>query len=146
MKFIELLEELKELEENKKRIVLAKCGAFFVAIGRDALIIEQYIGLKLTCAKPKVCKIGIPVNSIMKYIDILEMLDYSFAIYDYKKETKKLVLKYEYLGHKEIEENYFVECSSCEYYKEHGFVDNINIFDILEKYIEYMLEVIMSPK
>ena len=89
MKFIDLLEQTKNLEENKRKIVLAKCGTFFVAIGRDALILEQNVGLKLTCVRPKVCKIGIPANSIMKYIDILEMLDYSFAIYDYKKETKE---------------------------------------------------------
>ena len=65
MKFIELLEQVKRLEENKRKIILAKCGAFFVAIGRDALILEQNVGLKLTCVRPKVCKIGIPANSIM---------------------------------------------------------------------------------
>lgn len=133
MKFINLLEELQSQEENKDKIILAKCGAFFVAIGKNAVFLNQYIGLKLTCAKPNLCKVGIPVNSIMKYMDMLEMLDYTFLIYDYNKENKKLVLKYKYFGHKKIEENYEAECEGCEYYKDHGFSNNINIFEILEK-------------
>lgn len=133
MKFIGLLEEIKKQEENKKKIILAKCGAFFIAIGNDALILQQNIGLKITCAKPNVCKVGIPVTSIMKYMDMLEILDYSFVIYDYNKENKKLILKYEYFGHKEIQYNYEIVCEDCEYYKDHGLANNINIFEILEQ-------------
>ena len=93
MKFINILEEIKRKEENKNKIILAKCGAFFVAIGKDAVILQQNYGLKLTCAKTRLCKIGIPISSIMKYVDLLEMSDYSFAIYDYDKETKRMIQK-----------------------------------------------------
>ena len=81
----------------------------------------------------KYAKSGIPINSIIKYMDLLENLDYTFAIYDYEKETKKLTLKYEYIGHKKVENSYEIECEECEYYKDYGISNNINIFEILEQ-------------
>jgi len=42
MKFISLLEELQSQEENNGKIILAKCGAFFIAIGKNAIFLNQY--------------------------------------------------------------------------------------------------------
>ena len=97
------------------------------------MFLHQEIGLKITCAKPRLCKIGIPVNSIMKYMDLLENMNYTFSIYDYEKESKKLILKYEYSGYKKVKYNDEVDCEECEYYKDNGLANNINIFEILEQ-------------
>ena len=75
--------------------------------------------------KTGLCKIGIPVTNTIKYIDKLENLDYSFIIYDYNKENKKLRFKYEYYGHKKIKTEGFIECENCEYYKEHKCVSTL---------------------
>ncbi len=32
MKFVDIIENLKRKEENKEKIILAKCGAFFVSV------------------------------------------------------------------------------------------------------------------
>ena len=72
MKFLELVKMLKNKEENKNVIVLVKCGAFFIAIGKDAIWLSKVFNLKTTCITNYVCKIGIPINSIYNYIDKLE--------------------------------------------------------------------------
>ena len=75
MKFTEILEDLKKKEENINKIVIAKCGAFLIAIGNDAKLLNEKLGLKLNCLKPGLCKIGIPVSGFIRYMDKLERLD-----------------------------------------------------------------------
>lgn len=55
MKFASRIEELKNI--NKDRIMLARCGAFIIAIGDDAVFLSQIFGFKLTCFKSQICKI-----------------------------------------------------------------------------------------
>ena len=49
MKFVQEIEILQK--ENEGTIILAKNGIFFVAIGKDAIILNEELGLKLTCRK-----------------------------------------------------------------------------------------------
>ena len=86
MKFASRIEELKNI--NKDRIMLARCGAFIIAIGEDAVFLSQIFGFKLTCFKSGVCKIGIPITYILKYLTLLEEKKYSYILYDYNKDTK----------------------------------------------------------
>lgn len=86
MKFLEIVKMIKKKKENKNVLVLVRCGAFFVSIGKDAIWLSENLGLKTTCITNKICKIGIPVGSIYDYIDRLEQLGYSFVIYHYSKE------------------------------------------------------------
>ena len=87
MKFAKRIEELKN--KNQDRIMLAKCGVFIIAIGEDAVFLNQIFGLKLTCFKSKVCKVGIPITHILKYLEKLEENKYSYIEYDYNRETKR---------------------------------------------------------
>lgn len=56
MKYTELLQQLQE--ENKGHIILMKNGIFFIAIGKDALELNKLLGLKLTCMRRGLCKVG----------------------------------------------------------------------------------------
>ena len=72
MKFLEMVEALQQEEKNKNKIILVKCGVFFVAIGRDAILLHEILGLNVTCIKPSICKVGIPIQNCIKYTDKLE--------------------------------------------------------------------------
>ena len=50
-KMIELLQR-----RNKGKIVLCGLGAFYIARGKDALLLNDLAGLKLTCLEVEVCK------------------------------------------------------------------------------------------
>ena len=57
MKYTELLEKLQN--ENKEHIILVKNGIFFVAIGKDAIALNELLGLQLTCMREGLCKVRI---------------------------------------------------------------------------------------
>ena len=57
MKYLELVEKLQK--ENDKYVVLIQSGIFFIAIGKDAQLLNKKIGLKLTCMKKGLCKVRI---------------------------------------------------------------------------------------
>ena len=130
MKFAKRIEELKG--KNQDRIMLAKCGVFIIAIGEDAIFLNQMFGVKLTCFKSEVCKVGIPITYILKYLEKLEEKQYSYIVYDYNRETKIIEEKYKYDGINKIEKIDNIKCSECQYYKEHHSFNNIDIFEILK--------------
>lgn len=66
MEFLDMIMRLQIIYGLK--IVLISCGSFYIGIGADAVTLNREIGLKLNCAKRGVCKIGIPKNSLDKYI------------------------------------------------------------------------------
>lgn len=43
MKFAKEIKEIKTKEENKGKIVLVRCGAFVVAIGNDAILLNKLL-------------------------------------------------------------------------------------------------------
>ena len=133
MKFLKVVEQLQQNEENKGKIVIVKCGAFFVAIGKDALILNKIFGFKVTCMRKKLCKVGIPINSILRYSEILENKGYSFLLYDYDKEKSEYILKYSFMGKENQETNDCLECEKCQYNKYKSEYEEINIFDVLKK-------------
>lgn len=49
MKFLEIVEALQKEEKNQNKIILVKCGVFFVAIGNDAILLHETLGLNVTC-------------------------------------------------------------------------------------------------
>ena len=137
MKFTEIVKDLQKLEENKGKTILARCGVFMVAIGKDAIFLNKVFGLKLTCMRPRLCKVGIPLTSTFEYMELMEGLGYSYLIYDYDKSTKKLVLKYKFEGEENPETKNCTDCKKCQYYKEHGSYNNIDIFDLIEERKKY---------
>ncbi len=84
--FFSIANNLENLEENKGYLIWIRCGAFFVAICANAVILSNILGLKRICIKQGVCKVGIPVNSIYDYIKKLERIGDSFVIYNYSKD------------------------------------------------------------
>lgn len=84
--FFSIENNLENLEENKGYLIWIRCGAFFVAICANAVILSNILGLKRICIKQGVCKVGIPVNSIYDYIKKLERIGDSFVIYNYSKD------------------------------------------------------------
>ena len=69
MSFSKMLEILQE--RNEKKIVLIRLGMFYIATGRDAVLLHDKLNLKCTCFKNNICKVGIPVNSLEKYVENL---------------------------------------------------------------------------
>ena len=70
MKLLEVIENLQE--RNRGHIVIIKNGIFFIGVGKDALALNELLGLKLTCMKKNMCKVGFQVKSVEKYISKLE--------------------------------------------------------------------------
>lgn len=133
MKFAKIVEEFQNREENKGKVILARCGVFMVAIGKDAIFLHKVLRLKVTCLKSGVCKTGIPVSHTLTYADLMEKMGYSYAIYDYDSENKKCELKYTFNGTPNPEREKCMDCKNCKYYKKHGSFDNIYLFDLLEQ-------------
>ena len=100
---------------------------FLEGIGKDAIILNLLFNLKLTCAREGVCKVGIPLTAISKYVEKLEELGYSYVVYDYIKKFNEYKVIYNY-NNKPIEESRkCLDCGNCKYYKEHKKMD-INEF------------------
>ena len=133
MKFLEMVEKFQNLKENKEKVLLARCGVFMVAIGKDAILLYKVLKLKVTCIKAGVCKAGIPVSYTLKYTNILEELGYGYVIYDYDSKNKTFNRKFEFEGAKNPETARCMDCKNCKYYKDHGMVDNVDIFEILKQ-------------
>ena len=133
MKFSKRIEEIKNKEENKGKIVLVRCGIFIIAIGNDAILLNELYGLKVTCFKENICKVGIPVSFVLKYLDLIEEKGYSYVLYDYGKDTKELIPQYRFdEGQINTEEKTCKQCKECPNYKGTSY-SNINIYELLEQ-------------
>ena len=133
MRFLEIVEKFQKLEENKGKVLLARCGVFMVAIGKDAIFLNKVLKLNVTCMKTGICRVGIPVTHTLKYADLMEKMGYSYVIYDYDSKNKEFERKFVFEGNDNPEEDKNIGCSNCKYYKEHGSFDNVYIFDVLEE-------------
>ena len=89
MGFSIMLNLLKEKEKGK--LVFVKLGTFYVATGEDAVLLHNKLGLKCTCFKLNMCKVGFPVNAVEKYVERLNETKYAYVIYDY--DSKNIELK-----------------------------------------------------
>ena len=83
-----MLEILQDKDSSK--VVLIKLGHFYIATGRDAVLLHKKLNLKCTCFKNNICKVGIPVNSLEKYVEKFNQMQYSYIIYDYDKQVIKI--------------------------------------------------------
>ena len=129
MKYIEIIQELQQKEPNK--IIIVQCGAFFVALGKDAIMLNKLLKLKITCQKNNLCKVGVPVTAIMKYIDLLEKEDYSFSIYDYTKNNSRIAKVYNFVGKDNTEKRNCLDCTKCKSYNPWRSMKEDDIYKIL---------------
>ncbi|MCI8655798.1 MAG: hypothetical protein HFJ48_08110 [Clostridia bacterium] len=111
MKYLDLVEKLQK--ENKGYIIIIKNGIFFIGVGKDAIILNKELDLKVTCMKSGMCKVGFQTKSIEKYITKLEEANKSFIIYTYNKEQNKEEEIYRYEGEQVIEERICKDCKNC---------------------------------
>ena len=107
---MKLTDEIEKLQEkNEGKIILMKSGIFFIAIGKDAVVLHEVLGLKTTCIKERICKVGFPVRNVEKYIRLLNENDLSFIIY-IKNEENQIEELYKNEG-KDVNE--FRKCLDC---------------------------------
>lgn len=116
MKFTEILEKLQK--ENPGIVILVKNGIFFVATGKDAVILNKELGLKVTCMKERLCKVGFLVKSVEKYITVMKEKEMSFAIYIINKETNEPEQIFKNIGKNTEESRQCLDCSNCNQKKE----------------------------
>lgn len=133
MKFSERIEEIKNEKENEGKIILVRCGIFVIAIGNDAILLNELYGLKVTCFKENICKVGIPVSFVLKYLELIEEKGYGYVLYDYGKNTKELVKQYNFDGKKNTKKENCKNCKDCINYKGSCQYSNMNIYEILEQ-------------
>ena len=121
---IELLQN-----KNKGKIVLCNAGTFYIAIGKDAILLNKILDLKLNCFKPEVCKVGFPIISLEKYTELIAEKQYSYIVYYFNKDKNELEVIQEYEGKKqnEIEENKN-NCTICKH--------TTNVYKKTDKYIQ----------
>ena len=100
-KMIELLQQ-----KNKGKIVFCNTGNFYIAIGKDAVLLNNLIDLKLSCLKQEICKVGFPINALEKYTELIAEKEYSYIVYFFNQEKEELeiIMQYEGKNNNEIKE------------------------------------------
>ena len=115
-------------ERNKGKIVLIKLGAFYVATEKDAVFLHEKLELKCTCFKNNVCKVGIPINALEKYVEKLDSTKHSYIIFDYDKQNRELKEIHSKIGkqHKITSKNInCLECKGVSAYKDDEYMEAI---------------------
>ena len=122
MSFSKMIELLQNKEKGK--IILVNSGNFYIARGKDAVLLHNVLNLKVNCLETEVCKVGFPLNSLEKYTKLIEEKQYSYIVYNYDSKLEKLnILKYyngKYLN--EINEeklNCYICTNTVKMYKNH---------------------------
>lgn len=91
-------------------------------------MLNNKLDLKCTCFKNNVCKIGIPINALDKYIEELNQIKYSYIIYDYNKENNELIEIESKIGkqNKLVDNNInCLKCKGINVYKEDEYMQAI---------------------
>ena len=96
MGFSQMMELLQK--KNHGKIVICNMGNFYIAIGKDAILLNRLINLKVSCFKPEICKVGFPINSLEKYTDLLVQKRYSYIVYYCDQEKEELQILEDYKG------------------------------------------------
>lgn len=108
-------DKIFELQKKyPKDVILIKNGIFFVAVGKDALFLNNELGLKRTCFGKETCKVGFLVKSAESYINSMKSKNISFRMYvldDVKDE--ELICKNNGIA-KNMYTNTSTKCSKCE--------------------------------
>ena len=86
--------------KDKGKIILVNSGSFYIARGKDAVLLHNILNLKVNCMEAEICKIGFPLNSLDKYTQLIEKEQYSYIVYDYDNKIGKLNIIKKYNGKK----------------------------------------------
>ena len=96
MGFCNMIELLQKKGNGK--IVFCNMGNFYIAIGKDAVLLNSLLNLKVSCIKPEICKVGFPINSLEKYTNLLIQKRYSYVVYYFDQEKEELEILEDYRG------------------------------------------------
>ena len=137
MGFSKMMELLQQKEKDK--IVICNMGNFYVSIGRDAVLLHELLGLKVSCFKKEICKVGFPIISLEKYTDEIEIKNYSYIVYyfDQEKEELKILKKYDGKKINEIDRQN-INCYIC--------TKNIGRYKKEDKYIRAVANLYEKEK
>lgn len=80
MSFGKMVELLQQKDNGK--IILVNSGSFYIARGKDAVLLHNILNLKVNCMEAEICKIGFPLNSLNKYTQLIEQEQYSYIVYN----------------------------------------------------------------
>lgn len=132
MSFSKMIELLQN--KDKGEIILVNAGAFYIARGKDAVLLHNILDLKVNCIETEVCKVGFPKNSIEKYTKLLEEKDYSYIVYNYNKDLGKLdvIKKYKGKNSNNIEQNR-LNCYVC--------TNTVKMYKRNDKYIQAVADL-----
>ena len=81
-------------ETNSSKIYLFKSGIFYLFIDEDAKMMSPLLQLKLSNLNPTVLKCGFPVNSLEKYMPLLEQTGKTIEIIDLEKNVSSSPKKF----------------------------------------------------
>lgn len=76
-------------------------------------MLNKKLKLKCSCYKKNVCKVGVPINSLNKYLVKIEELGYAYHVYSVDKEKVELVLEKEHSGKKHHTQENHINCLLC---------------------------------
>lgn len=79
--------DLQKINEGK--IVIIKLGDFYIAKGRDAVLLNKLINLKMVCLEKEICKVGFPINALKRYLEKIEKLDYAYVVNRRKDRNRR---------------------------------------------------------
>lgn len=125
--------ELLQRKDNGK-IILVNSGSFYIARGRDAVLIHNILNLKVNCMEAEICKIGFPLNSLEKYTQLIEQEQYSYIVYNFDNKLGKLNITKKYNGKKlnTIEEEK-LNCYICK--------NTVKMYKKNDKYIQAVADL-----
>lgn len=98
MSFCEMMESLQK--KDKGKIILINLGVFYVARGKDAVVLHNELNLKVNCMETEICKVGFLLNSLEKYTKLIEEKGYSYIVYNYNSKGAQLSVIKRYEGKK----------------------------------------------
>lgn len=71
---------LKRKSKNEDKVFIFKSGNFYIFLGKDAKVMSDELGLKLTKFSNATDKCGFPLNQLDKYTKFIKLLNYEYEI------------------------------------------------------------------
>lgn len=118
--FEEIYYRLKNIEEDKACFV--ESGSFYVVLGYEAEVLSEIMELEKTCFGNKKCKVGFPVLSLRKYMNVMEKLKIPYVIYGYSKtkDDEGILAEYKDKKWKKLAESEYTNKCIGEYILKNG--------------------------
>ena len=111
MSYSQMVKMLRE--KHKEEILLINAGAFYITIEEDAVLLNNKLKLKCSCFQKNTCKVGVPINSLEKYLEKIQKLGYSYIVYNFNKEQQELKIIKIYEGKKNKTKRKNINCLLC---------------------------------